>query len=148
MTQTYMVVPGMTCQGGLGQRIGGGITPEIPDGWRPCGANFKIANGRAGFLRRGSFFTPPRNVVCRFEVGVPQQLAGGRRIGDAEATADAITAITAGAATVNAFLRASDPEGLAPEALICQRLRQAVQLELQALIPGARVAPIGTSRCP
>ena len=145
-----VLLPHLTCSGqrsARGLRESESPTPDLPDGWRKCGLNWKICNGWVGFFYADSLSGKVRNVRCRFEVGVPDRNYLGP-VGDSFASDAAMEAANTGGLELQRKLRAGDPLGNAPDTVICKAFRSAMEEKLKLVIPGCRVAPVGTSRCP
>jgi hypothetical protein len=144
------LIPALTCRREQGLSISsetGGPTPDLGKGWRQCGTNWKICNGWVGFLYLDMILGRTRNVVCKFEVGVPNVNFRGR-VSDSFATDAAEDAAGSAGLDLQRRLRAGDPLGAAPETVICKSFRGLMEAALEVVIPGAKVATVGTSRCP
>ena len=144
------LIPALTCRREPGPSISsetGTPTPDLGKGWRQCGTNWKICNGWVGFLYLDIFLGRTRNVVCKFEVGVPNMNFRGQ-VSDSFATQAAEDAAGSAGLDLQRRLRAGDPLGAAPDTVICNSFRGLMEAELKVVIPGTKVATVGTSRCP
>jgi hypothetical protein len=70
------------------------------------------------------------------------------QVSDSFATEAAEDAAGSAGLDLQRRLRAGDPLGAAPDTLICKSFRRLMEAALKVVIPGAKVATVGTSQCP